>query len=492
MTHINNNFYCVKCKRKTETRDLLNVRSKNDRPMLRGICTECCTTKTQFVKETKGGDLVGSLNSVTKNIKLPWARFPGELHLPGHSFTGPGTRLDLRLNPDGAPKTFSKPVDRVDSAALRHDLAYAQYPDTASRNVADREMVDELNKIPNPTFRERVERAIVKPILATKANLGLGLASSDSKSDLKVKWTDQLAEELHKPVVKNFRKRRVYVKGIDEIWAADLIDMQSFAEYNDGFKYLLSVVDIFSKYGWIVPLKDKSGKSVSQAFEKIFTSSERKPKKLWVDKGKEFYNKDVQKLVELYSTENEEKSCIIERWNRTMREKMFKYFTANSTRRYIDVLDSIVARYNDTRHSSIKMSPKEASMKKNKTIVWTNLNSINNLNSEPIKPKFSVSDKVRITKKKTTFEKGYTPRWTEEVFTVTQVQYTDPPTYKISDYNGEEIQGTFYEQELQKTTQEIYRIEKIIRKRGKKSLVKWLGYPESFNSWVDNETLMTL
>src|SRR6218665_70121 len=132
--------------------------------------------------------------------------------------------------------------------------------------------------------------------------------------------------------------------------------MQSFAKYNDGFKYLLSVVDILCKYGWIVPLKDKSGKSVSQAFEKIFTSSKRQPKKLWIDKEKEFYNKDVQKLVELYSTENEEKSCIIERWNRTMREKMFKYFTANSTRRYIDVLASMVAKYKDTRHSSTKTS----------------------------------------------------------------------------------------------------------------------------------------
>src|SRR6218665_3453978 len=143
--------------------------------MLRGICTECCTIKTQFFKDAKGGDLVGSLNSVTKKTKLPWARFLGEMHLPGHSFTGPDTRLDLRLKPDGAPKTFLKPVDRVDNAALRQDLSYmyAQYPDTASRNVADREMVDELNKIPNPTFRERVERAIVKPILATKANLGL-------------------------------------------------------------------------------------------------------------------------------------------------------------------------------------------------------------------------------------------------------------------------------------------------------------------------------
>ena len=92
-----------------------------------------------------------------------------------------------------------------------------------------------------------------------------------------------------------------------------------------------------------------------------------------------------------------------------MREKMFKYFTANSTRRYIGVLESIVPRYNETRHSFIIMSPKDISMKKNKTIVWKNLNSINNLNSEPIKPMFSVCDKVRITKKKTTFEKGYTP-----------------------------------------------------------------------------------
>src|SRR6218665_163783 len=143
-----------------------------------------------------------------------------------------------------------------------------------------------------------------------------------------------------------------------------------------------------------------------------------------------------------------------------MREKMFWYFTSNSTRRYIDVLDSIVARYNDTRHSSIKMSPKDASMKKNKTIVWRNLNSINNLNSEPIKHKFSVGDKVRITKKKTTFEKGYTARWSEEIFTVTKILYTDPPTYKISDYNGGEIQGTFYEQELQKPLKEFLELKK--------------------------------
>ena len=109
-----------------------------------------------------------------------------------------------------------------------------------------------------------------------------------------------------------------------------------------------------------------------------------------------------------------------------------------------------------------------------------------------MKPKFSVGDKVRITKQKTVFEKGYTTRWTEEVFTVSQIQFTDPPTYKITDNNGEEIQGTFYEQEMQKTNQKIFRIEEVIRKLKNKSFVKWYGYPDTFNSWVDNKEITIL
>ena len=306
-----------------------------------------------------------------------------------------------------------------------------------------------------------------------------------------MKWSDQLAEELHRPVVKHFRKRRVFVKGIDEIWAADLVDMQAFAKSNSGVKYLLTVIDVFSKYGWIEPLKDKSGKSVAAAFKKIFGEG-RIPKKLWVDKGKEFYNRDVKALdMELYSTENEEKSCVVERWNRTMKEKMFKYFTANSTRKYLDVLNDIVDLYNNTKHSTIKMTPVIASDVKNKNTVFANLYG-DQVYHRLDKPKLAIGDRVRITKKKGSFEKGYTPRWTEEVFTVSQIQYTAPITYRIRDDSGEEIQGTFYEQELQKTTQEIYRIEKLIRKRGNRSLVKWLGYPDSMNSWVDNKELIAL
>ena len=147
--------------------------------------------------------------------------------------------------------------------------------------------------------------------------------------------------------------------------------MQPFSRYNNGVKYLLTVIDIYSKYGWILPLKSKTGLEVANALSKIF--GERKPDKLWVDKGKEFYNSHVKKLVSLYSTENEEKSSVVERWNRTMKEKMFKYFSANSTRKYIDILDKLVDQYNNTTHSSIGMTPKEASEKRNEAKVWRNL-----------------------------------------------------------------------------------------------------------------------
>ena len=179
------------------------------------------------------------------------------------------------------------------------------------------------------------------------------------------RWSNQLADELHKPITKKFKKRRVYSRGIDQIWAADLVDMQALSRENRNVKYLLTVIDVFSKYGWMIPLKDKTGKSVASALRTIFKESSRKPQKMWVDKGKEFYNKDVKNLVEIYSTENEEKSSVVERWNRTMKDKMFRYFTANSTRKYIDVLDDLVDQYNNTKHRSIKMTPVEASLSKN-------------------------------------------------------------------------------------------------------------------------------
>ena len=265
--------------------------------------------------------------------------------------------------------------------------------------------------------------------------------------------------------------------------------MKAFKDYNDGYTFLLLVIDIFSKYGWVIPLKNKKGETVAEALKIIF--EKRKPEKLWTDKGTEFENKDVKKLIELYSTENEEKSSIVERWIRTMKEKMWKYFTDNNTYNYMSVLPELVKDYNNTVHSSIKMSPIDASKKKNELTVWRNLYP-DRFKTNRLTPKFSVGDKVRITKKKKVFEKGYTTRWTEEIFTIKEIRDTNPITYKIEDLEEEEIEGTFYEPELQKTEQQLYKIEKIIEKDKNKSLVKWEGYSDKLNSWVDDEDIIDL
>ena len=282
-------MYCVKCKKQTHTTNEQFTTSKNNRHMKRGTCVVCGTTKTQYIKAQKGGSL---LNKFINNL-------PVEMHLPGHNFTGPGTKLKKRLNPDLTPKKWSKPVNRVDKAAYHHDVCYLKNNDTATRNaVCDKNMLKELEGIYNPTLRERLDKSIVSKLIGTKVKFGMGVKKKD------------LAEELHKPIRRKFKKRRVLVGRIDRIWAADLVDMQAFSKFNRGVKYLLAVIDVFSKYGWLIPLKDKTGKSVALALKTIF--EERKLEKMWVDKGKEFYNKDVKDLIELCSTENEEKSSVVE------------------------------------------------------------------------------------------------------------------------------------------------------------------------------------
>jgi len=165
-------MYCVKCRKVTATQHVRKVVTKNKRRMIRGKCQKCGSTKTRFTRAQKGGDVVSSLNAVTSGVKLPWSRFPGEMHLPGHNFTGPGTNLRKRLKSDNSPKPWSKPINRVDRAAYRHDLAYAKHSDRANRIAADRKMIKELDNIIRPTLRERMERAVVKPILKTKADFG--------------------------------------------------------------------------------------------------------------------------------------------------------------------------------------------------------------------------------------------------------------------------------------------------------------------------------
>ena len=197
--------------------------------------------------------------------------------------------------------------------------------------------------------------------------------------------------------------------------------------------------------------------------------------------------------IALYSTKNEEKSSVCERWKRTIKTKMWKQLTVQGNTQYLSVVPQILEQYNNTKHSSIKMTPVEASKKRMKVpCILIYYGDMVQLSS---KPKFKVGDKVSISKyKRKVFDKGYTPNWTEEIFLINKIQSTNPIAYKIKDLNNEEIQGSFYEPELLKVTQDIFRIEKVIRRdyKKKQALVKWLGYSDDFNSWVSLKDLQDL
>ena len=183
----------------------------------------------------------------------------------------------------------------------------------------------------------------------------------------------------------------------------------------------------------------------------------------------------------MYSTYNEGKSVVAERFSRTLKSKKYKYMTSISKNVYIDKLDDMVDEYNNTYHTTIKMKPID--VKDN-----TYINTSKEINSKY--PKFKVGDRVRISKYKNIFAKGYMPNWSEEVFIIKKVKNTIPWTSVINDLNGEEIIVTFYEKELKKTNQEEFRIEKGIRRKGDKLYVKWKSYDNSFNSWIDRATLV--
>ena len=238
----------------------------------------------------------------------------------------------------------------------------------------------------------------------------------------------------------------------------------------------MSATDLFSKYAWIVPLKGSEAESKGR----------RKPNKIWINQVGGFYNKRFKRFlkinnIEIYSTYNEQKSVVAERFIRTLNNKILKRMTAVSKNVYFDVLDDIVNKYNNTVHRTIKMKPID---------VTSDSYAEYNEDSNVTKPKFKVGDHVRISKYKNIFAEGCTQNWSEEVFVVSKIKKTVPWTYVISDLNGEKIAGSFCEKELQKTSQEKFRIEKVLKRKGDKLYVKWKGYDNSFNSWIDKKDLI--
>ena len=309
-----------------------------------------------------------------------------------------------------------------------------------------------------------------------------------------IQWSNELADELHKPLRVNYVKRHVFVRRASEIYGADLIDYSSLSKQNSGFKWILMIIDCFSKFGWAIALKNKSGPEVLRGLKVVY---EKSPSlKLWVDEGREFYNKDVQnylksKGVLLYSTHNKEKCSIVERWNRTVKSKLEKYFTANYTKRYIDILQDLIDLYNRTKHRSIKMAPDEARLDKNHDRVFRNLYESRMRELGEQKPKFTLGQKVRIALELGAFDKKYGINWTDDVYTIKEILKTRPLTYSVMDENGHVLKGRYYNEDLQAVHTDIFRINKVLRRKtmgGKKlAYVSWMG--SSKNSWIPAENL---
>ena len=317
--------------------------------------------------------------------------------------------------------------------------------------------------------------------------------SGEKVDDVRNWLRSQDSYTLHRSVRRRFRRRTIFALCIDHLWQVDLADVSVIAAHNDNKKFILTCIDCFSRYAFAVPIRNKSAVEVKDAFESILNSSDRRPVYLQSDKGVEFRNSIFlsflrERDILHYHSENDDIKCsIVERFNRTLKSKMWKYFTHYKTLRYVDVLQQLLDSYNSTYHSTIKMSPKEVT-RQNEADLQKRL-----YGWKRNKYKFELNDRVRISRNVSTFHKGYEGVWSREVFVVAGRFPTDPPTYEIRDYSGDPITGKFYAEELQKVDKDpsVFEVEKILRtrrRRGRKTeyLVRWSGYGPEHDSWVED------
>ena len=390
------------------------------------------------------------MNRGINKFLLAGDKFMPEIHLRQPQFVysayGPFTRDKERI------KKFKQTGDmryiyrnELDKACFQHDSAYADHRYLINRIKSNKVLRDKAYNIARNPEYDGYQRGLAS--MAYKFFDKKSMGSATVKPSSLESSSSILADELHKPVIKKFNKRKVYSQFKDNICGVDLADMQSLSRKNKGIKYLLCAIDLFSKYAFVVPLKDKKGISIVNAFNKIIKQSNRKPNKIWVDQEGESYNNVFKKWLSdndiiMYSTYNEGKSVVAERFIRTLKNKLYKHMTATGKNGCYDVLDDVVNKYNNTKHSTIKMKPIDVK-DTNKRVYIDERNEKDS--------RFKVADRVRISKLKNIFAEGYTPNWSKEIFIVDKINDTVPYTYNLKDLNDEEIIGSFYDRELQKT-----------------------------------------
>ena len=318
-----------------------------------------------------------------------------------------------------------------------------------------------------------------------------------SKKQVKEFLKEQESYTLHRQVRKRFPRNRIFVREVDEQWEVDLADLPSLMKFNNGYRYLFCCIDVLSKYAWVLSLKRKTGPVLVEGFRRTIDTSGRKPMKTRADKGGEFVNKHFKEFcqeqnIKFFTSQNEVKAAIVERFQRTLKSYMWRYFTKSGSYRYIDKLQDFVYAYNHRIHRSIKRKPVDVTYENSHEVrktLYKDLPKRDPTKWGSPKYRFEVGDQVRISKTKGLFEKGYEQNWSIEIYTISQRLNRHKPLYLLKDNQGELLVGTFYEVELQKVIPpEFYSIEKIVktRTRGKEKehLVKWLGYPTSANSWI--------
>ena len=254
----------------------------------------------------------------------------------------------------------------------------------------------------------------------------------------------KIAKEIFSPVVKKFDRIQIQTHYKDECWSIDLIDRSSLAKYNKNYKFIFTIIDNHTKFAWAIPLKDKSGKSITTAFKKLIETSKRKPEKVWSDRGKEFYNKTFldflkQNEIQIYSTHSDLKAVFVERFNRTLLDLIKEPMYIEGKACWLNHINSALDKYNNRVHTTTRMTPFEASNKPIDPPTFVN---------KPKQPKFQVGDYVRVPDKRNIHSKGYTTNWNRELFKIQKINPTNPITYTLEDENNEQIAGKYYEQEL--------------------------------------------